>query len=131
MPIVSVTRLHLRSPRYLLPFFLYTHRSRRQAKSSPGNLGVRVRKTNGLAFWTLTLWRDMAAMRSFVMASPHKVAMQKLANWCDEAAFAHWNQETTELPTWDIAVDKLRVSGHLGTVLHPSEKHKAGEIVVS
>jgi len=131
VPTVSVTRLHLRSPRFLLPFFLRTHRSRRQATRAPGNLGVRVRKTDGLAFWTLTLWRDMVAMRSFVMASPHREAMQKLANWCDEAAFAHWDLDINDLPTWDIAVDKLRVSGHLATVQHPSEKHKAGEIVVS
>lgn len=130
VPTVSITRLHLRSPRFLLPFILHTHRSRRQATRAPGNLGVRVRKTDGLAFWTLTLWRDMAAMRSFVIASPHKETMQKLANWCDEAAFAHWDQASNELPTWDTAVGKLRVSGHLATVLHPSEKHKAGEIVV-
>ena len=131
MPTVSITRLHLRSPRFLLPFFLHTNRSRRQATNAPGNLGVRVRKTDGLAFWTLTLWRDVAAMRSFTIASPHKETMSKLANWCDEAAFAHWELETNDLPTWDIAGDKLRASGHLATVLHPSEKHKAGEIVMS
>ena len=131
MPTVAVTRLHLRSPRFLLPFFLHTHRSHRQATNAPGNLGMRVSKTNGLAFWTLTLWRDTAAMRSFVIASPHKETMQKLADWCDKAAFAHWDQESNELPAWNITTEKLRTMGHLATVLHPSDKHKAGEIVVS
>ena len=131
MPTVAVTRLHLRSPRFLLPFFLHTYRSRRQAATAPGNFGVRVRKADGLAFWTFTLWRDMAVMRSFVIASPHKETMQKLANWCDEAAFAHWDQAGNDLPNWNIATEKLRATGHLATVLYPSEKHKAGEIVVS
>jgi hypothetical protein len=60
----------------------------RQAKRTPGNLGVRVRKTNRLAFWTLAMWRDNQAIKTFVPASPHREAMQKLPHWCDEAAFA-------------------------------------------
>ena len=43
---------------------------------TPGNLGVRVRKTKGLAFWTLAIWRDNQAIRTFVPPSPHKEAMQ-------------------------------------------------------
>ena len=72
MAIVSVTRLRLRSLRFLLGFIWYTRRSMRQAKGTPGNLGVRVRKTKGLAFWTLAIWRDNQAIRRFVPASPHK-----------------------------------------------------------
>ena len=46
-----------------------------------------MRKTNGLAFWTLTMWQSPKAMSAFLLASPHKEAMQKLPYWCDEAAF--------------------------------------------
>jgi hypothetical protein len=92
MAIVSVTRLRLHSIRFFPGFFWYTRRSIWQAKRTPGNLGVRVRKTKGLAFWTLAIWRDDQAIRTFVPASPHKEAMQKLPHWCDEAAFADWNK---------------------------------------
>jgi hypothetical protein len=114
-----------------LAFFVHTHRSRKQAKRTPGNLAVELRRTDGLAFWTMTLWWDVAARRSFVTASPHNQTMRKLAHWCDEAAFTHWHQENNELPTWDIAADKLRATGHLATVLHPSEEQEAGKIVIT
>lgn len=131
MPIASVTRQHLRSARFLMPFFWHALRSRAQPKQTVGNLGVQVRKANGPAFWTLSLWQDAAAMRSFVIASPHKEAMLQLAHWCDEAAFAHWQSNSDRLPTWEIAADVLRTEGHLASVSYPSARHKAGEIVVS
>ena len=90
MPIASVTRLHLRSG-LLLPLFLcYTLRATRQAKQTPGNLGVRLRKTNGLAFWTFSIWQTIEAMKKFIFASPHREALQKLPHWCDEASFSDW-----------------------------------------
>ena len=101
MAIISVTRLHLRSLRFFPGFFWYTRRSIWQAKRTPGNLGVRVRKTKGLAFWTLAMWRDNQAIRAFVPASPHREAMQKLPHWCDEAAFADWEQDTADWPSWE------------------------------
>ena len=40
MAIISVTRLRLRSLRFFPGFLWYTRRSIRQAKRTPGNLGV-------------------------------------------------------------------------------------------
>lgn len=131
MPVVSVTRLRLRSPRYLPAFIWYVYTSRRQAAKTAGNLGVKLRKTVGLAFWTLTIWRDMAAMRSFEIAAPHGSAMAQLSHWCDEAAFVHWDQSASELPSWDAAAERLRAGGKQGTLRHPSDRHKRGDIVVS
>ena len=131
MPIVSVTRLHLRSIRFLPAFFWHSNKSFRQAKKTAGNHGAKLRKTNGLAFWTLTLWRDNGAMRNFVAASAHKEAMQKLPHWCDEAAFAHWEQPSTEWPSWETAAEKLATGGQLARVLHPSGEHQSGKVVTS
>jgi hypothetical protein len=131
MVIVSVTRLRLRSIRFFPGFLWYTGRSVRLAKRTPGNLGVTVRKTKGLAFWTLAMWRDNQAIRTFVPASPHKEAMQKLPYWCDEAAFADWEEETADWPSWGTAAEKLAASGRLVNVLHPSEQHQAGRIETS
>jgi hypothetical protein len=128
MAIVTVTRLRLRSLRFFPGFLWYTRRSIGQAKRTPSNLGVRVRKTKGLAFWTLSIWRGNQAIRTFVPASPHREAMQKLPHWCDEAAFADWEQETADWPSWETAAEKLAASGRLVNVLHPSEQHRAGRI---
>jgi heme-degrading monooxygenase HmoA len=131
MNVVSVTRLRLRSPRFLPLFFWHTIRSFRQAKTSPGNLGVRVRKTQGLTFWTLTRWKSEQAMKAFRDGLPHRLAMRKLAVWCDEASFAHWTQDSAELPPWDLAVERLQANGKLGRVLHPSADQKTGRIVTT
>lgn len=124
----SVTRLHLRSFKYLPPFFYYIVRSARQARSTEGNLNVVLRKTDGLTFWTLTAWRDEAAMLSFRGAAIHRRAMGKLARWCDEAAYAHWVQQDHELPDWKDGTEKLRTVGNLSRVMHPSPRQRAGRI---
>lgn len=131
MSVVSVMRLRLRAPRFLLRFFWYTIRSFRQAKKSPGNLGARLRKTQGLTFWTLTQWKSEQEMRAFRDGSPHREAMRKLAHWCDEASFAHWTQDAVELPSWDLAAERLQANGKLGRVLHPSADQKEGRIVTT
>jgi len=131
MPIASVTRLHLRSVRFLPAFSWYTLKSVRQAKQTPGNLGVKLRKTNGLAFWTLSMWQTLEAMKKFMFASPHKEAMQRLPHWCDEASFGHWEQKNVEWPSWDQAAEVLRATGRLAKVFYPSEEHNAGKTVTS
>jgi hypothetical protein len=131
MPIITVTRLRLRSLRFFPGFLWYTRRSIRQAKRTPGNLGVKLRKTNGLAFWTLSMWQDNQAIRTFVPASPHREAMQKLPHWCDEAAFADWEQQSADWPLWETAAEQLAASGRVVKVLHPSEQHGAGRIETS
>jgi hypothetical protein len=50
MPLVAVTRLRIRSFRFLLPFAWHTWRSFRQAKQAAGSLGVKLRIPEGLAF---------------------------------------------------------------------------------
>src|SRR5690348_18463547 len=76
MAIISVTRLRLRSVLFLPSFLWYTRRSVQQAQRTPGNLGVRIRRTKGLVFWTLAMWRDNQAIRAFVPASPHREAVR-------------------------------------------------------
>jgi hypothetical protein len=57
--------------------------------------------------------------------------MRKLPHWCDEAAFADWEQKTDDWPSWEAAARKLRASGRLVNVLHPSVQHKAGIVEIS
>ena len=126
VPLVSVTRLRLRSILYLLPFAISAGGVSRQALKSPGCQGVRTRKTRGLAFWTLTMWDDEKSLWSFVSQSPHREVMPKLSAWCDEAAVAHWKQESGAMPEWGVATRVLLESGRLLRIAHPSDAHRQG-----
>ncbi len=128
MPLVAVTRLRVRSVRFGLPFGWYTWRSFRQAQRVPGSLGVKLRRVEGFAFWTVTAWRDEAAMSAYRIAPPHLHAMPKLLEWCDEAAVVHWNQDSAELPDWETAERRMAESGRLSKVNHPSIDQQAGRL---
>jgi hypothetical protein len=69
MPFVSITRLRVRSWRYLPAIFIQAFRSARQAKLAPGSLAVSILRDANLAFWTRTVWSEERAMRSFMLSS--------------------------------------------------------------
>jgi Domain of unknown function (DUF3291) len=126
--LISVTRLRLRSIRFIVPFAYRTSQSRKQALTTPGCLDVRTRKTRGLTFWTLSLWDDEKSLRTFLAGGPHRSAMPRLAKWCDEAAVAHWDSTARELPTWESAAARLREIGRPSRVVHPSNMQRGGGI---
>ena len=64
MPLVSITRLRLRSIRFLPLFVWDAFRSLRQARVSDGCLAADTRAQRGFVFWTRTLWREAAAMNA-------------------------------------------------------------------
>jgi heme-degrading monooxygenase HmoA len=122
---VSITRLRLRSFWFELPFLWHAVRSDIQAKRADGCLGVNIRRTDG-AYWTMTLWRDTAAMRAFMLSGAHKDAMPKLQNWCSEASLTHWEQDDATMPTWDEGERHLATEGRVSHVKHPSPAQAAG-----
>lgn len=123
MPVVSVTRLRLRSWRYLPAFVPKALRSGRQASAADGFLAGRVLADRGLAFWTLTLWRDDAAMRAYTSSGAHRATMPDLASWCDEAAVARWTSESDALPPWPEVDAELKRAGRPSRVRFPSPRH--------
>jgi Domain of unknown function (DUF3291) len=127
MPLVSITRLRLRSWRFLPMFAWYALRSARQASRAEGDLAAKLLRERGNAFWTATLWTSEAAMKKFMTSGVHGKAMRKLATWCDEAAVVHWTQESATLPTWPEAYQRLQQDGRRSKVNHPSTGHPALE----
>ncbi len=125
MPIVSITRLRVRSWYYLPAFFVQALRINRQASAAEGNLAVRLLRDSGNTFWTATSWSSAAAMKAFILAKPHGPAMRKLMTWCDEASLVHWDQPGGELPRWTEAHRRLELEGRLSKVHHPSPAHTA------
>ena len=68
MPQVAVTRLRVRSSRFMPGFAWFTWRSVRQARRAAGNLGVAVCQAEDLAFWTVITWPDDRAPQSPAIA---------------------------------------------------------------
>ena len=118
--LAAVTRLRLRSWRFLIPFVIQASRARKQAANSLGCHGVVTRKTRGLAFWTLSLWEDEARLSAFLTGSPHRDGMPKLFPWCDEAVTVHWRVESQRMPGWQEATLQLQRGGRLLRVKFPS-----------
>jgi hypothetical protein len=128
MPLVSITRLRVRSLRYLPAFLLGSLRSAREAKNAAGNLAVSVLSDAHLAFWTRTLWIDERSMRAFMMAPAHRAVMPKLLQWCDEAAVTHWLQDSLDLPSWPEVHRRLQGEGWISKVDNPSAAQLRFEI---
>jgi hypothetical protein len=128
MPFVSVTRLRVRSWRYLPGFLFDALLSARQAARTQGNLAVKLLRDVNNTWWTSTCWNAETSMRNFMVAKPHGPAMRKLLEWCDEAALVHWSQPERALPSWAEAHRRMQVEGRTSKVLHPSPDHLAFRI---
>lgn len=121
----SVTRLRVRSLRYLPAFAWQTFLSQRQAGRSPGFLGGRLLLDAHRTFWTLTAWESERAMKAFRGTAPHAKVMPRLVEWCDEASYAHWIPNGSSVPSWAEAYKHLVAEGRLSRVAHPSPAHDA------
>ena len=128
MAVISVTRLRVRSFFYLPGFMFWALRSARQARSHPGNRGMKLLRDANRAYWTCTAWTDEASMRDYILAMPHRGAMRKLAERCDEASVVHWNQDSFTLPDWREAHRRMLGEGRPSKVNHPSPAHVALDI---
>jgi hypothetical protein len=136
MPFISLTRLRIRSIRFLPFFLLHSWRSIRQITRAPGFLTGALLTDKGWTFWTMTAWDREESMRQFMISGSHKTAMPLLANWCAEASVTHWLQPnipdpTTDtphpisdaLPSWQEADQRMRSSGRPSKIKHPSPNH--------
>lgn len=128
MPVVSITRLRVRSWRFVPAFLFSALRIGVQARNAEGSLAVKVFRDARNTFWTSTSWDSEASMRAFMIAKPHGPAMHKLLKWCDEAALVHWTQDDADLPSWSEAHIRMQREGRPSKVYYPSEAHKAFRI---
>lgn len=123
MPHISLTRLRLRSIRFLPRFAIHAFRSNRQVARAPGFLTGSILPDRSLTFWTMTAWDSPESMRAYMISGAHKSAMPHLLHWCDEASVAHWSQPDATLPSWTEADHRMRTTGRPSKVLHPSPAH--------
>ena len=125
MPHVSVTRLRLRSLRFLPALVADLARTHRELRDAPGFRNGCVLADRNWAFWTITAWDDAGSMRGYMAGQAHRAAMPHLQEWCDEASVVHWEQAEDTLPSWDEADARMRELGRPSRVRHPSPRHAA------
>ena len=119
----SVTRLRVRSLRFLPAFLWYTFGAQRQVVRAPGFAGGRLLVDKHRTYWTLTVWASEKDMKKFRGSGAHARVMPKLANWCDEAAYAHWTPASDGVPGWQEAYERLVADAHLSRVIYPTDDH--------
>ena len=128
MVFVSLTRLRIRSWRFMPAFLWSAFRSSRQAQGAEGFLNGKLIVDVGNTFWTVTVWTSEAAMRAYRAQGPHLRAMGKLAKWCDEASVAHWQQEGVTLPSPEDSHRQMVEKGRPSRVDNPSADQSANRI---
>ena len=121
---VSLTRLRIRSWRFLPAFALHAIQTRSQCSRAAGFLRGALLPDRKFTFWTLTVWNNQASMREYMVSGDHKVAMPKLMNWCDQASVAHWTSMSSEVPQWTEADHRMRTEGRPSKILYPAPGHQ-------
>jgi hypothetical protein len=120
---VSVTRLRIRSIFFMPGFILRAIPSQRQAQRSAGFLQGSLLRDHSWTFWTMTVWESRESVLAFMTSGAHKAAMPRLLHWCDEASVVHWEQASSDLPSWEEADQRMRSQGRISKVLHPGPHH--------
>jgi hypothetical protein len=94
-----LTELPLQGFRDLGAFLLYTWRVQAQLRRTPGLLGYSLRAhVLRREFWTLSVWEGDAALRQFVVASPHAQVMAALQGKMGQTRFVQWSIRGAEYP---------------------------------
>jgi quinol monooxygenase YgiN len=108
---VMGSRFQLRSPWRSPAFFLLSMRIWRQARRSPGLLGVSLRAHPLRGdFWTLSAWTDEAALRQFARTDPHQTIMKQARPWTRSATFRFWSVPAAALSAkvlWGSAEQRI------------------------
>ncbi len=106
---VMASRLELCRMRDVLPFMVGAMRIRRQMLAAPGVLGVSlIARPLRRSFWTLSAWRDQAALSASVGGQPHLRIMRRFRPRMSTSRFVTWTAPHATRPvSWDEALRRL------------------------
>ena len=102
--LVVGTKLRLSRFRDIPGFLVASTTVSRQARRSPGFVGLRLRaQFRSRHFWTVTAWRDEASMIAFVRTDPHRGVMRRFARRMESSTSARWwSPASGGVPGWDV-----------------------------
>jgi heme-degrading monooxygenase HmoA len=95
---VMASRFELTSAWRSPAFLVQALRVWRQARRSPGILGVSLRaEPMRRTYWTLSAWTGEAALRAYARTDPHRTVMRRVRPWARSATFRFWTVPGEEL----------------------------------
>ncbi|MFF2549866.1 hypothetical protein ACFVUS_02655 [Nocardia sp. NPDC058058] len=97
------SRLQVKSLRDVPGFLIASMALWRQARRSPGAVGVALdAELFKGTFWTYSAWTDKAAIYAYAGAEPHKSTIERKRKVMKEATFTFFSAPAAELPmSWD------------------------------
>lgn len=103
--VVMASRLPLRSYARIPSFIRATGKIRRQLATADGLIGYSLdAKLLAKTFWTLSVWRDQAALDAFARSQPHHTLIAAIRPHMDPSTFVTWNSPGSEVPVkWETA----------------------------
>jgi hypothetical protein len=128
MSTVSVTRLRVRSWKFLPQFLFHALRSAWQVKKASGVQSATLLRADWRTYWTRTIWTDEAAMKKFMISGNHRLAMPTLVKICDEASVGRWNQNDSTPPSWSEVHRRMQLEGRPSKVNNPTVAQRAFQI---
>ena len=89
--------------------FIFTMQINKQLASTEGLLGYSVlSRPFSKKFWTLSAWKDDAALHAFVKQQPHLQIMAALAPHLRQTKFLRWTVSASQLPlSWKDALRRF------------------------
>ena len=106
--LVMASRFELNTYRKVVPFFVAALRVCQQTRRADGAIGVTlIAHPLRREFFTLSSWRDRAAVNAMVGAEPHLSIMNAFRDETADAAFVFWTIPTATRPTWTDAHQRL------------------------
>ncbi|WP_433248920.1 DUF3291 domain-containing protein [Streptosporangium sp. CA-135522] len=107
--VIMASRLEVRSLRQVPGFLLTSFVLWRQALKSPGAVGVSLKaELFKRTFWTLSAWKDQAAIHSYARTEPHKSAMRRKRAVMRASTFVFWDAPAGQLPVgWEEAQERI------------------------
>lgn len=121
--VVSVTRFRVRSLRFLPFFLIHAQRCLAQIRRSDGYIAGALRHDRDRAYWTMSVWRNEAALLAYVTGGAHRTAMPKMSEWGDEASTVRWVQDGADVPSWPEAIERMRSEGRPVPLRRPGPRH--------
>jgi heme-degrading monooxygenase HmoA len=95
---VMASRFELTSGWRSPAFLVQAVRVWRQARRSPGLIGVSLRaQPLRRTYWTLSAWTGEAALREYARTEPHRTVMRRVRPWARTATFRFWTVPAQEL----------------------------------
>ena len=107
--LVMASSLPLRRFGATLRFFRFVSAIRGQLAHTDGLIGYSLwAKPIAKRYWTLSVWRDEAALMTFMRSSPHAEIMKSLRTDMGPTTFVRWTVKGTDaVVPWDEALRRL------------------------